>query len=177
MWPGKQVVELNTGGKIFKVDCIFIFKQQSDLLKLIICFKLNYSCSGYKLNENQKNLVKLVLPMLNLFSFIPNFLELFCDKNSFYPHFENYCFRKILLTNWLRNLGMVVINIERSHLCNLRFHVLLDLLRRLSKSQNTVFCGRIQLFLARLFPLSEKSGKLLYIKCFAGKSLPDQNLL
>uniref|UniRef100_A0A803VSJ6 THO complex subunit 1 n=1 Tax=Ficedula albicollis TaxID=59894 RepID=A0A803VSJ6_FICAL len=34
----------------------------------------------------------------------------------------------------------------------------LDLLRRLSKSQNTVFCGRIQLFLARLFPLSEKSG-------------------
>uniref|UniRef100_A0A6Q2XCH8 Death domain-containing protein n=1 Tax=Esox lucius TaxID=8010 RepID=A0A6Q2XCH8_ESOLU len=32
------------------------------------------------------------------------------------------------------------------------------LLRRLSKSQNTVFCGRIQLFLARLFPLSEKSG-------------------
>ncbi|KAL3868154.1 hypothetical protein ACJMK2_040988 [Sinanodonta woodiana] len=32
-----------------------------------------------------------------------------------------------------------------------------DLLRRLSKSQNTVFCGRIQMFLARLFPLSEKS--------------------
>ena len=50
--------------------------------------------------------------MLNLFSFIPNFLEPFCDKNSFYPHFENYYFRKILLTNWLRNLGMVVINIE-----------------------------------------------------------------
>ncbi|CAK8672598.1 unnamed protein product [Clavelina lepadiformis] len=32
-----------------------------------------------------------------------------------------------------------------------------DLLRRLSQSINTVFCGRIQLFLARLFPLSEKS--------------------
>ena len=32
-----------------------------------------------------------------------------------------------------------------------------DLLRRLSAAQNTVFCGRIQLFLARLFPLSEKS--------------------
>ena len=32
-----------------------------------------------------------------------------------------------------------------------------DLLRRLSYSQNTVFCGRIQLFLSRLFPLSEKS--------------------
>ncbi|ELU18757.1 hypothetical protein CAPTEDRAFT_184685 [Capitella teleta] len=33
-----------------------------------------------------------------------------------------------------------------------------DLLRRLSKSQNTVFCGRIHLFLAQLFPLSERSG-------------------
>jgi len=32
-----------------------------------------------------------------------------------------------------------------------------DLLRRLSQSRNTVFCGRIQLFLARLFPLDEKS--------------------
>ncbi|XP_013379401.1 THO complex subunit 1-like, partial [Lingula anatina] len=32
-----------------------------------------------------------------------------------------------------------------------------DLLRRLSKSLDTVFCGRIQLFLARLFPLEEKS--------------------
>uniref|UniRef100_A0A9J8BF61 THO complex 1 n=1 Tax=Cyprinus carpio carpio TaxID=630221 RepID=A0A9J8BF61_CYPCA len=42
-----------------------------------------------------------------------------------------------------------------------------DLLRRLSKSQNTVFCGRIQLFLARLFPLSEKSGILFYISCFS----------
>lgn len=32
-----------------------------------------------------------------------------------------------------------------------------DILRRLSKSLNTIFCGRIQLFLARLFPLEEKS--------------------
>ena len=32
-----------------------------------------------------------------------------------------------------------------------------DILRRLSKSQNTIFCGRIQLFLARFFPLEERS--------------------
>lgn len=32
-----------------------------------------------------------------------------------------------------------------------------DLLRRLSKSQNPLFSGRIQLFLARLFPIDEKS--------------------
>lgn len=33
-----------------------------------------------------------------------------------------------------------------------------DLLRRLFKSQNTVFCGRILIFLARFFPLFERSG-------------------
>ncbi|KAL1123128.1 hypothetical protein AAG570_002216 [Ranatra chinensis] len=33
-----------------------------------------------------------------------------------------------------------------------------DLLRRLSKSQNTLFCGRILLFLAMYFPFSERSG-------------------
>ena len=42
----------------------------------------------------------------------------------------------------------------------LQFYLLIvDILKKLSKSQNTVFCGRIQLFLARLFPLTEKSGK------------------
>ena len=38
------------------------------------------------------------------------------------------------------------------------FCTLADLLRRLSRSQNTVFCGRILLFLAKFFPLSERSG-------------------
>lgn len=33
-----------------------------------------------------------------------------------------------------------------------------DLLRRLSRSQNTVFCGQILLFLAKFFPFSERSG-------------------
>lgn len=33
-----------------------------------------------------------------------------------------------------------------------------DLLRRLSRTQNTVFCGRIQLFLSKFFPFSERSG-------------------
>ncbi|XP_055851554.1 THO complex subunit 1 [Episyrphus balteatus] len=33
-----------------------------------------------------------------------------------------------------------------------------DLLRRLSRAQNTVFCGRILLFLAKFFPFSERSG-------------------
>lgn len=33
-----------------------------------------------------------------------------------------------------------------------------DLLRRLSRTQNTVFCGRILLFLSKFFPFSERSG-------------------
>lgn len=33
-----------------------------------------------------------------------------------------------------------------------------DLLRRLSQSQQTIFCGRILLFLAKFFPFSERSG-------------------
>ncbi len=33
-----------------------------------------------------------------------------------------------------------------------------NLLRRLSKAQNTVLCGRISLFLARFLPLDDRSG-------------------
>lgn len=64
----------------------------------------------------------------NIFSFVEENVSTW-KSNSFYTAGKNYLLR----------------------MCN-------DLLRRLSKSQNTVFCGRIQLFLARLFPLSEKSG-------------------
>lgn len=38
-----------------------------------------------------------------------------------------------------------------------------DLLRRLSRSQNTIFRGRILLFLASFFPFSERSGKFFVI--------------
>ncbi|XP_077580848.1 THO complex subunit 1 [Stigmatopora nigra] len=64
----------------------------------------------------------------NIFTFVEENVSTW-KSNSFYTAGKNYLLR----------------------MCN-------DLLRRLSKSQNTVFCGRIQLFLARLFPLSEKSG-------------------
>jgi len=39
-----------------------------------------------------------------------------------------------------------------------------DLLKRLSKTQKTVFSGRILTFLAQLFPLNEKSGLSITIE-------------
>lgn len=42
--------------------------------------------------------------------------------------------------------------------CNLYICLMTDLLRRQSRAQNTVFCGRILIFLANYFPFSERSG-------------------
>ncbi|KAM3604816.1 uncharacterized protein V6R79_016583 [Siganus canaliculatus] len=62
-----------------------------------------------------------------------------------------FCFVEENVSTWKSNSFYTAGKNYLLRMCN-------DLLRRLSKSQNTVFCGRIQLFLARLFPLSEKSG-------------------
>ena len=51
---------------------------------------------------------------------------------------------------WMEPLLYNLAKIYLLRICN-------EFLRRLSRSQNTVLCGRIQLFLARLFPMSEKS--------------------
>ena len=51
---------------------------------------------------------------------------------------------------WISDLFFASCKNHLLRMCN-------DILRRLSKSQNTIFSGRIQLFLARLFPLEEKS--------------------
>ncbi|GFR12495.1 THO complex subunit 1 [Trichonephila clavata] len=62
------------------------------------------------------------------FSFVENRVEVF-KKDIFFKACKNHLLRS----------------------CN-------DLLKRLSRSQNTVFCGRILMFLAHIFPLSERSG-------------------
>ncbi len=48
-----------------------------------------------------------------------------------------------------------------------------DLLRRLSRTQNTVFCGRILLFLAKFFPFSERSGLNVISEFNLGKTKID----
>lgn len=52
---------------------------------------------------------------------------------------------------WKEEIFFVACKNNLLRMCN-------DLLRRLSRSQNTVFCGRILLFLAKFFPFSERSG-------------------
>ncbi|XP_013192786.2 THO complex subunit 1 [Amyelois transitella] len=52
---------------------------------------------------------------------------------------------------WKEDLFFIACKNNLLRMCN-------DLLRRLSRSQNTVFCGRILLFLAKFFPFSERSG-------------------
>ncbi|KJE90322.1 hypothetical protein CAOG_08534 [Capsaspora owczarzaki ATCC 30864] len=61
--------------------------------------------------------------------------------------------------------GTFATNLQILQLCN-------ELLRRLSKTQDTVFCGRILTFLCSVFPLSEKSG-LNIAGAFNGSSALD----
>ncbi|XP_062554480.1 THO complex subunit 1-like [Armigeres subalbatus] len=55
------------------------------------------------------------------------------------------------VATWKEELFFTACKHNLLRMCN-------DLLRRLSRSQNTVFCGRILLFLAKFFPFSERSG-------------------
>lgn len=55
------------------------------------------------------------------------------------------------VATWKEDLFFTACKHNLLRMCN-------DLLRRLSRSQNTVFCGRILLFLAKFFPFSERSG-------------------
>jgi len=55
------------------------------------------------------------------------------------------------VATWRENVFFASCKNNLLRICN-------DLLRRLSRTQNTVFCGRILLFLAKFFPFSERSG-------------------
>eukprot|EP00090_Calanus_glacialis_P013654 TRINITY_DN2230_c0_g1_i1.p1 TRINITY_DN2230_c0_g1~~TRINITY_DN2230_c0_g1_i1.p1 ORF type:complete len:654 (-),score=223.35 TRINITY_DN2230_c0_g1_i1:66-2027(-) len=55
------------------------------------------------------------------------------------------------VTTWREQVFFASCKNNLLRICN-------DLLRRLSRTQNTVFCGRILLFLAKFFPFSERSG-------------------
>lgn len=62
-----------------------------------------------------------------------------------------FCYVEKNVSVWKEELFFISCKNNLLRMCN-------DLLRRLSRSQNTVFCGRILLFLAKFFPFSERSG-------------------
>jgi len=89
---------------------------------------------------------KLCLPTLPIFVISDMLNSLTIDKCS-----EIFCYLEDSSHVWKSNLFYSSVKNYLLRMCN-------DLLKRLSKSQNTVFSGRIHLFLAKLFPLNEKSG-------------------
>lgn len=62
-----------------------------------------------------------------------------------------FCYVEDNVATWKEEIFFIACKNNLLRMCN-------DLLRRLSRSQNTVFCGRILLFLAKYFPFSERSG-------------------
>lgn len=101
-----------------------------ELIKLSIALAVEEACSGS-------------LPGL-----------LFCDMFDSLPIKESEEFFSLVedkVKTWKEELFFKNCKNQLLRTCN-------DLLRRLSRSQNTVFCGRILVFLANLFPLSERSG-------------------
>ncbi|GAB6028955.1 hyperrecombination- protein [Chamberlinius hualienensis] len=73
------------------------------------------------------------------------------DVNTIESCEKLFIFVENHVDTWKQNLFFNSSKNSLLRMCN-------DLLRRLSRSQNTVFCGRILLFLAKYFPLSERSG-------------------
>ncbi|XP_018322203.1 THO complex subunit 1 [Agrilus planipennis] len=64
---------------------------------------------------------------------------------------ELFSFVESNVSVWKEELFFISCKNNLLRMCN-------DLLRRLSRSSATVFCGRILLFLAKFFPFSERSG-------------------
>ncbi|KAH8288392.1 hypothetical protein KR054_002093, partial [Drosophila jambulina] len=64
---------------------------------------------------------------------------------------EIFCVVEELVEVWKEEFFFASCKNNILRMCN-------DLLRRLSRTQNTVFCGRILLFLSKFFPFSERSG-------------------
>lgn len=91
----------------------------------------------------RRNMVTATMPVVLLGDVFDALTLNKCEK--MFSYVENG------VTIWKEDLFFVACKNNLLRMCN-------DLLRRLSRSQNTVFCGRILLFLAKFFPFSERSG-------------------
>ncbi|GJJ77712.1 THO complex subunit 1 [Entomortierella parvispora] len=103
-----------------------------------------FRCLDLLLRCSELGLIEHSLP-LNLIEEVLDFQTVECSE-GIYNYIESRVER--LTVNMVAGKGK---GLTLLRLCN-------ELLRRLSKAKNTVFCGRILMLLSSVFPLTERSG-------------------
>ncbi|CAG4939173.1 unnamed protein product [Parnassius apollo] len=118
----------------FRDKLLELLVENPDILENYVCFCIE-SC--------RRHMVTPTMPVVLLGDIFDALTLNKCEK--MFAYVENG------VNIWKEELFFVACKNNLLRMCN-------DLLRRLSRSQNTVFCGRILLFLAKFFPFSERSG-------------------
>ncbi|KAF9338139.1 hypothetical protein BG006_010249 [Podila minutissima] len=139
------------------------YKPMEQAALLEAAFKLNLLTSQDRLGTRIDDLKRAVFPCLDLLlrcseldlcdqsaplNTIEEVLEFQTVDNSecIYGYLESRVQRLTANMTTVKGKGLTLLR-----LCN-------ELLRRLSKAKNTVFCGRILMLLSNVFPLGERSG-------------------
>lgn len=118
----------------FRDKLLDLLVEEPDTLESFVCFCIE-SC--------RRQMVTPTMPVVLLGDIFDALTLNKCEQ--MFSYVENG------VNIWKEELFFVACKNNLLRMCN-------DLLRRLSRSQNTVFCGRILLFLAKFFPFSERSG-------------------
>ncbi|XP_073947578.1 THO complex 1-like protein Hpr1 [Choristoneura fumiferana] len=118
----------------FRDKLLELLTEEAETLENYVCFCIE-SC--------RRQMVTPTMPVVLLGDIFDALTLNKCEK--LFTYVENG------VNIWKEELFFVACKNNLLRMCN-------DLLRRLSRSQNTVFCGRILLFLAKFFPFSERSG-------------------
>ncbi|XP_072947338.1 THO complex subunit 1 [Epargyreus clarus] len=118
----------------FRDKLLELLVEEASTLENFICFCIE-SC--------RRQMVTPTMPVVLLGDIFDALTLNKCEK--MFTYVENG------VNIWREDLFFIACKNNLLRMCN-------DLLRRLSRSQNTVFCGRILLFLAKFFPFSERSG-------------------
>ncbi|XP_023946253.1 THO complex subunit 1 [Bicyclus anynana] len=118
----------------FRDKLLELLVEEPETLENYVCFCIE-SC--------RRQMVTPTMPVVLLGDIFDSLTLNKCEK--MFTYVENG------VNIWREELFFVACKNNLLRMCN-------DLLRRLSRSQNTVFCGRILLFLAKFFPFSERSG-------------------
>lgn len=139
----KSLFDDNKGNEVEKKSAI-----ENALRELIMKTFINDMDQVEKLLETSIAIAKLEL--VSPYSPVVLLVDVFDVKTL------NFCEALFMFVE--KNVGVFKEELFFTPSKNLLLRMCNDLLRRLSRSQNTVFCGRILLFLAKFFPFSERSG-------------------